>query len=472
LRYLKSRLSAVAALLAVLFGVAVILIVLSIMGGYIETLKETIRGQESHLTVLGPGPFAVAPVAEIEEAIRRVPGVQATSPFIETLAMYRSGQFNPCHLRGVVPASQVEVSDLGRYIFRPEALEDLLREAQGAAADEADAEPDGTAAPRAELGTSLLTAERTSMSPSEVESLFSKERCRALLEKLNPATLAALGGEVPPAVIVGVHFLLENQVYLGQVLPIVAVHPRRGEPTVEWFVVAGAFRTGDYESDSKAMYAHADVLKNTLDLFDPEHNAYRFEGIRVALQDPSRLDEMAVAVERALLVDHPSLMVRTWEMQRPTLLRAVKIEKFVIYFLLVLLMGFTGCMVLLMLLLTVIEKTRDMGILLALGATPGGVVRIFLANGLLISLAGTLLGMGAGYLFCLNINPIHDWIARATSLELFPAKIYKMDRIPIDFQLTDVLLSIAPPLLLGFLASLIPSVWASRRDPIKAIHYE
>ena len=119
-----------------------------------------------------------------------------------------------------------------------------------------------------------------------------------------------------------------------------------------------------------------------------------------------------------------------------------------------------------------IEKTRDMGVLLALGATPGGVVRIFLANGLMIVAAGTLLGLAIGYLFCVYINPIHDWIQATTGWRLFPAEIYHMDRIPITFQLGDVLLSIAPPVVLGFLSSLIPAVWASRRDPIKAIHYE
>jgi lipoprotein-releasing system permease protein len=77
-----------------------------------------------------------------------------------------------------------------------------------------------------------------------------------------------------------------------------------------------------------------------------------------------------------------------------------------------------------------------------------------------------------GYLFCWNINTIHDWVFALTGRELFAARIYHMDRIPISFQLGDVLLSIAPPVVLGFLASLVPAIWASRRDPIKAIHYE
>jgi lipoprotein-releasing system permease protein len=91
---------------------------------------------------------------------------------------------------------------------------------------------------------------------------------------------------------------------------------------------------------------------------------------------------------------------------------------------------------------------------------------------MLLSAAGTVLGLILGYLFCAYINPIHDWVYVTTGLRLFPAEIYHMDRIPIAYHPVDVILSISPPILLGFLASLVPAIWASRRDPIKAIHYE
>ena len=143
-----------------------------------------------------------------------------------------------------------------------------------------------------------------------------------------------------------------------------------------------------------------------------------------------------------------------------------------IYFLLVLIVAFTACMILLMLILTVIEKRRDIGILLALGATPGGIVGIFLINGLALTVAGTAAGLLCGYVFCANINPIHDWLYTVTGIQLFPPDVYDLDRIPISFRTTEVLLSVTPALLLGFLASLIPAVWASRRDPIEAIHHE
>jgi len=475
LRYLRSRFSSVAALLSVTFGVAVILIVLSIMGGYMLVLRQIIRGQESDI-IVGSFPFGVTDVVELEERIRGVENVEATAPFIETLAMYRSGRFNPCQLRGISPAKQVLVSSLGQYVLRPAELDRVLADleigAPAGAAVSAGLPPPPRRQPTRRIDETLFDPAREALRPEEVEHFFDADFGRDLLQKRNPSMIAALAGEVPSPALVGIHMLLDQQVFLGQIITIVTVKPGESEPIEEMLLVAGAFKTGDYEADSQAMYVDVDMLKNLLGLFDPELNSYRYSGVRVKVKDSSRTDETVLKIREALEPDRFDLLVCRSEQLKSTLLQAVAIEKFVIYFLLVLLMSFTGCMVLLMLLLTVIEKTRDMGILLALGATPRGVTRIFLLNGLAICLAGTALGLALGYLFSWNINPIHDWIYALTGRELFAARIYHMDRIPIVFQPGDVFLSIGPPIVLGFLSSLVPAIWASRRDPIKAIHYE
>ncbi len=476
LKYLRSRFSSIAALLSVTFGVAVIWIVLSIMGGYIIVLRETIRGQESHLTIYGSAPFSVAHILQLEELIRSVKNVRGTAPFIETLAMYKSGQLNPCQLRGIHPRRELEVSEIGRYVLRPEELERVLPEIEATGKDSGDGDKAKARSPVVSIDSILRSENRKPLEPGELERFFEPEFTAKILQEHNPRTLRALGNTVPPAVIVGVQFLIERKMFLGQVVEIGTVKPEQQGPMEqrfahESFVVVGAFKTGDYDFDSRSIFVHVDFLKNMLELFDARSNSYRYEGIRVSVDDFDRVNDTRKELEAILLPVAPWLRVITWEDLKGNILTAVLIEKFVIYFLLVLLMSFTGCMVLLMLLLTVIEKTRDMGVLLALGATPSGVVRIFLINGLLLVSVGTLLGLGIGYLFCLYINPIHDWIHSVTGLRLFPPEIYHMDRIPISFQSGDVLLSIAPPLFLGFFSSLIPAFWASRRDPIKAIHH-
>lgn len=482
LKYLRSRFSSIAALLAVTFGVAVILIVLSIMGGYIEVLKETLRGQESHLMLVGKygsNTFPVTQVVELEEAIRAVPNVKGTAPFIETLAMYKWLQLNPCQLRGIEPRSETEVSDIGRYVLRTHELELVLQERQRQVqAQENDREnKSAIKKPVAMVEAILRDRARQPLSADEIANVFEPEFQAEILRERNPATLALLKGRPLPAMLVGIHFLLENKMRLGEAVQIGTVKPGRQDQGAEQlaseqFVVVGAFRTGDYDFDSRAAFVNVNLLKNLLGLFDPDTFSYRYQGVRIALKDLKHSDATQAEVEKVVAGIAPHLRVISWEQLKGNTLMAVLIEKWVIYFLLVLLMSFTGCMVLLMLLLTVIEKTRDMGVLLALGATPASIVRIFLSNGLTLVGAGTMTGLVLGYTFCHYINPLHDWIHDTTGWRLFPPEIYHMDRIPITFNMLDVLLSIAPPLILGFLSSLIPAIWAARRDPIKAIHYE
>ena len=475
-RYLLSRPSGLAAVLAVTFGVAIILITLSIMGGYIDELERVIQGQESHMIILGDRAYDVRDLPAVERTIEAFPNVAATSPYIETLAMYRSAQFNPCHLRGIVPETEPLVTALGRYTLRPSELDLILDRL------DLEEEKDEAAAflPRRQEPDAIDIVHEIQMAPGrmplgaeEFASLFGAERRKEVLRTRNPEVLADLGGKLPPAVVVGIQLLLGREMFLGQVVTLATIAPGGYEPVQRKFVVTGAFRSGDFDADKQILYAHVDVIKNMLGLASLETGS-RYEGIRVAVKKADKVHTTRVRISQALEPEHPHLSVLTWDRipRQRNLLRAVESEKVLIYFLLIVLMAFTCCMVLLMLLLTVIEKTRDMGVLLALGATPGGIVRIFLANGAVLSIAGVALGLGAGYLFCTFINPIHDWIYVQTGVRLFPAEIYHMDRIPISFRLTDALSSVAPAVILGFLASLAPAVWASRRDPIKAIHYE
>jgi len=146
-----------------------------------------------------------------------------------------------------------------------------------------------------------------------------------------------------------------------------------------------------------------------------------------------------------LATPHPLwAQVKTWEEQRRIFIQAVDQEKWIVGFLVFLLDVFIGFVVLLMLVLLVIEKTRDIGILLALGAKPRGIVWIFLSQGLLVVGLGAILGLAGGYIFIRNINHLHDSIFALTGLRLFDPEIYQMDRIPTTVSASEVILSISP----------------------------
>ena len=267
---------------------------------------------------------------------------------------------------------------------------------------------------------------------------------------------------------------------LGQILTVVTLSPDTGGEISERFLVTGAINTGDFQIDSGSLFADVQKVRNLLNRdIDELDNPYRYQGIRIALdedtidvQNVAKLEKVRDEVAYAIASAGSHLSVETWPQIRANLLKAVSIEKLLVYFIVLILIIFTGSMILLMLTLTVIEKTRDVGVLMSLGATPGGVTQIFLFNGLLVSLFGTGLGLALGYAFSANINEIHDLIYSVSGVELFPAEIYQMDRIPVHFNRLDILWCTLPPVVVGLLASAIPATWAPRRDPISSIQYE
>ncbi|HHI68455.1 MAG TPA: FtsX-like permease family protein [Planctomycetes bacterium] len=120
----------------------------------------------------------------------------------------------------------------------------------------------------------------------------------------------------------------------------------------------------------------------------------------------------------------------------------------------------------------VTEKTRDIGILTALGATRTGILYIFLFCGFVISFLGSLLGSLAGWISCLYLNDFNEFLGRTFHVQLFPPQIYNLSRIPTELDLGWILQVVAGAILLSLLFSLIPAFRASRFEPVKALRYE
>ena len=482
LRFFRSRFLTLAAFLSTMFGVAMLLIVQSVMGGYMSQLKENIRGQEAHLRIIGNGPLGLKNLSDVEGEVHSIAGVSGSAPFIERLAVYRSGvSIKPVTLAGIDPVRQAKVSDFASYLLRPNELNELLRKhhpGAGSAGEEALAEVDMPLA-IGDVHSLLSGPEREPLSDEELRRFFDLEWRIEVLKKHRPLLVKEF--PVPPAgIIVGIQSLLDRQLMLGQVLTVITLSPDTGGEISERFLVTGAINTGDFQLDDSTLFADVQKVRSLLNRdLGQDASPYRYQGLRISLdedeveiQDLDELnairDEVALAIARS----GSPLAVQTWPEIRANLLKAVGIEKLLVYFIVLILIVFTGSMILLMLTLTVIEKTKDVGVLMSLGAPPGGVTKIFLFNGLLISMTGTALGLGLGYAFSANINEIHDLIYAVSGVELFPAEIYQMDRIPVHFYPADILWCTLPPVVVGFLASLVPATWAPRRDPIGSIQYE
>lgn len=452
-KYLFSRFITWAAVIAVAFGVFALISVLSVMEGFKVEMRDRIRGSLAHLTITGRGYASLYQEHELMELVSRLPHVRATAPFVEQAAVFKASQLKGCSVRGIDPLKEATVGEFASYLLRDDEIDALLSEGD----------------------LHRLPADRLPLSDDEIRALFSRER---RIQQARHAGLSELEleAELPQPIIVGIEAIRGHSAAIGQILQVSSFSPVTLEPCSQNFVVVGAFQSGIFEQDSSWMFIPIRAAQEFLTLYDPrpDINDYRFSGLSVRLDDYTFAERVRedIYTEVSRFLSLPGVQAFTWEDQRRNLLDAVVNEKIIITAMMMLIVAFAGAMIFLLLTLLVIEKTRDLGVLRSLGATSLGVVGIFLVVGLTLVLFGIALGGTAGWLFVTNINEIHDFMFQVTGRRLFPPNIYYLTEIPVAFKPWDLGVIIGAAYLFGFLGSLVPAIWASRVDPIKALRHE
>ncbi|MDE2313812.1 MAG: ABC transporter permease [Elusimicrobia bacterium] len=225
-------------------------------------------------------------------------------------------------------------------------------------------------------------------------------------------------------------------------------------PKMRRFRVAGLVHTGYYEYDSSMGFASLGVAAK---FFGVKSGA---TGVGVRVKRLDEADTVAARLSRELGPDHP---VRTYSQMNETLFAALKLEKTVMFLILALIVLVASLNIASTLILRGVEKTRDMGLLMAMGATPRQIRAIFLAEGAMIGAVGLGLGLALGLTLC--------WVIKTFPIVKLPADIYYLSQVPVSVQGSDV----AAVMILGFLLALLATVYpawrASKIDPVEAIHY-
>jgi len=383
-------------------GVAALIGTLGIMTGFKEDMQAKILGTTSHVVVQERGSQSMTGYSDLVTKIEGVPGVIAATPYIfkQVLLTSKTG-VQGIILRGIDPVKEPQVTEVAENV---------------------------------KFG--------------EIKDLVSPP-----VTKKEDGSLAS----PKPGIILGKELALRLGLFVGNsvnvVSPVGSMSALGMTPKIRPFQVVGIFESGMYEYDSSLAYI---ALQEAQKFFSMGNTV---TGIQVKVEDVFTANETATRIHGSLGLGYSA---RDWMELNSNLFSALKLEKTMMFLLLVLITLVASFNIVGTLTMIVNEKQREIAILKAMGATPKAIMRIFMLNGLVIGLTGTAIGIPLGYTFLFLIE--NYWT--------FDQTVYYISHIPVHIQGLDVLLVACSAILISFAATVYPSWQAAKLAPVSALRYE
>jgi lipoprotein-releasing system permease protein len=262
-----------------------------------------------------------------------------------------------------------------------------------------------------------------------------------------------------PSIIIGKELCKQLMVRPGDTITVVSPYgkltPLGRVPNERKFKVTAVFESGMYEYDSSMVYVS---LKEAQDFLGFED---RVTGIEVRVADVYRADRIGEAIQKKLGYPY---WTKDWKQMNRSLVSALRLEKLTMFVILLMIVLVGALNIISTLVMVVMEKTRDVAILRAMGATGKSIMTIFMFQGILVGVIGTLAGLASGLGLC-------EILAKYKFIEL-PSDIYYISKLPVKVETLDVVFVTLSAVLISFFATLYPSWHASRLNPVEALRYE
>ena len=394
----------------VALGVAALIITLSVMNGFRKDLREKIIGINSHIVVLDQRNMGLEEPITAQKKVERIEAVVAVAPFVYGQAILKSGdRTSGAVIKGILPEETKKVAILLERL-KEGNIDYLESSLKGRGGSRSELLPGNPA--RDENGI-VLGAE--------------------LAKNLN----LSLGMNV---VLISP---MDMATHLGMI------------PRMEKFRVVGIFDSGMYEYDANLAYIFFPVAQELFNLGE------RATGLEVKIDNIFSADKVARLIQKELGYPY---WARSWMVTHKNLFAALKLEKVTMFVILVLIVLVAAFNIICTLMMMTMEKTKDIGILKAMGAVRTSILKIFLLEGLTIGVVGTLIGTVVGYIACRLLEK-YQFVK-------LPQDVYYISSLPVYVQGSDFIYIILVVLVISLTATIYPAYKASCLDPCEAIRYE
>ena len=250
---------------------------------------------------------------------------------------------------------------------------------------------------------------------------------------------------------------------VAMVAPASRVTPMGLIPKIKLFKVVGFFESGMFEYDSNLAFIS---IYSAQKFFAMKG---KVSGIEIRVEDIEQADQVAAEIQHSLGFPY---YTRDWMQMNKNLFSALRLEKIVMFIILILIILVAAFNIVSTLFMVVMEKNKEIAIMKSMGASQSSIMKIFSYQGLIIGITGTVIGCVGGFTVVPNLNEIVGLIENLFGITAFPRDVYYLDRLPSEIQYFDSFLIVVFSIVICFLASLYPAWRASRLDPVEGLRYE